>query len=139
MSLVIDSSITLAWLFEDERTDSADAVLDRVIATGASAPSLWRLEVANGLQAALRRGRIDVAFRDASLTDLRALAITIDRETDEQAWGTTLHLADRHRLTLYDASYLELAQRLDLPLATLDQELRCAADTIGVPLFGNLG
>jgi len=136
MSVVIDSSMTLAWFFEDERSAAADAVLSRVAASGAVAPSLWRLEVANALQMAVRRNRIDAVFRDASLADLRALEVTIDAETDRQAWATTLHLAERCRLTLYDAAYLELAQRRGLPLATLDQELRVAGGTLGVTLLG---
>ena len=136
MSLVIDSSITLAWLFEDERSAAADAILSQVTESGAIAPSLWRLEVANALQMAVRRKRIDAAFRDASLADLQELVVSIDPETDRQAWATTLHLAERCRLTLYDAAYLELAQRLGLPLATLDQELRAAGSVLGVTLAG---
>jgi predicted nucleic acid-binding protein len=137
VSLVIDSSITLAWFFEDERSAAADDVLRQVTESGAVAPSLWRLEVANALQAAIRRKRIDAAFRDASITDLRALAVAIDAETDQRAWTTTLQLAERWRLTLYDAAYLELAQRLGLPLATLDQELRTAGQALGITLLGS--
>ena len=137
MSLVLDGSIALAWLFEDERTAPVAAVLQQVTEVGATVPSLWRLEVANALQMAVRRGRIDSAFRHASLGDLAALAIAIDSETDHQAWRTTLHLADRCRLALYDAAYLELAQRLDLPLATLDQELHAAAAALGVTVLGS--
>jgi predicted nucleic acid-binding protein len=135
VSLVIDSSITLAWFFEDERSDAAEAVLHQVAGAGAIVPALWRLEVANGLQMAVRRARIDAAFRDASLADLRALPIAVDPETDHQAWTATLKLADRCRLTLYDAAYLELAQRVSLPLATFDQELRAAAGSVGVTLL----
>ena len=137
MNLVIDSSITLAWFFEDQRSSAADAVLRDVADRGAVAPSLWRLEVANALHSAVRRKRIDTVFRDASLTDLRALMVTIDLETDLHAWATTLQLAERFSLTLYDATYLELAQRLSLPLATLDQELRNAAGPLGVRLLGH--
>jgi len=137
MSLVLDSSMTLAWLFEDENSDQADTVLQQVAESGATVPSLWRLEVANALQMAVRRGRIDTAFRDASLADLAALAIVIDSETDHQAWRTTLHIADSYKLTLYDAAYLEQAQRLNLPLATLDQALCDAAMKMGVTLVGS--
>lgn len=137
MSLVLDSSVTLAWFFEDEGSAATDAVLHRVAESGAVVPSLWRLEVANGLQMAIRRNRIDPAFRDASLADLQALMIAIDSETNHHAWTATLHLADLHRLTLYDAAYLELAQRLGLPLATLDQELCAAANALGVTLLGS--
>ena len=137
MSLVIDSSITLAWFFEDERSAGADAVLRQVAESGAVAPALWKLEVANGLQMAVRRKRIDEAFRDASIADLRALGVVIDAQTDQQAWSTTLQLADRWRLTLYDAAYLELAQRLSLPLATLDKELRAAGTALGLSVLGD--
>ena len=115
---------------------AADDVLRQVTETGAVAPSLWRLEVANALQAAIRRKRIDAAFRDASIADLRLLKVVIDGEADHRAWTTTLELAERWRLTLYDAAYLELAQRLGLPLATLDQELRVAAEALGLTLQG---
>jgi predicted nucleic acid-binding protein len=99
-------------------------------------PSLWRLETANGLQVAIRRKRIDGAFRDHALIHLARLPITIDPETDVQAWTATLQLADRFQLTLYDAAYLELAQRRTLPLATLDSALRPAAEALGLPLLG---
>jgi predicted nucleic acid-binding protein len=136
VSLVIDSSITLSWCFEDERTDVTATLLYRVAETGALVPALWRLEVANGLQVAVRRGRIDVAYRDATIADLRDLAIDVDPETDRRAWSEILQLADRFRLTLYDAAYLELAQRRQLPLASLDNELRAAGQMLGVPLLG---
>ena len=136
MSLVIDSSITLAWFFEDERTAGADAVLRQVTEDGAVAPSLWKLEVANALQMAVKRKRIDEAFRDASIADLQALVVAIDTQTDHQAWTSTLRLAERWRLTLYDAAYLEAAQRLGLPLATLDKELRSAGVALGITLLG---
>ena len=132
MSLVIDSSITLAWFFEDERSDRADNVMRQVVKAGAVVPSLWRLEIANALQSAVRRKRITSVFRDASLADLSSFPIAVDSETDRHAWGTTLTLAERCQLTLYDAAYLELAQRLRLPLASLDQELRAACRALGV-------
>jgi predicted nucleic acid-binding protein len=80
--------------------------------------------VANILEIGGRRGRTDAAFRDAALVDLALLPISLDPETDRQAWGPTIRLAARHRLTLYDAAYLELAKRRALPLATLDRELQ---------------
>jgi predicted nucleic acid-binding protein len=132
VSLVIDSSITLAWFFEDERTERADVVLRQVAKAGAVVPALWRLEIANALQSALRRKRINAAFRDASIADLRSFPIAVDSETDRHAWGTSLTLAERCQLTLYDAAYLELAQRLRLPLASLDQDLRAASRALGV-------
>jgi predicted nucleic acid-binding protein len=137
LSLVLDPSLTLSWYFEDERTSSADAVLDQVVDSGAVVPPLWRIEVLNAFQMGIRRKRIDAAFRDAALARLRALSIAIDPESDMQAWAMTLHLADRFRLTAYDAVYLELAQRKNLPLATFDQELRAAGAALGVALLGS--
>ncbi len=134
MTLVIDSSMTLAWYFEE--TAASMAVLNRVVEEGAVVPALWRLEVLNGLQVALRRGRITVAYRDASLNDLRSLVIAVDPRTNQQAWSATLRLCDRFGLTPYDAAYLELAQRRQLPLATLDGELIRAAQAENVPLVG---
>ena len=138
MSLVIDSSITLAWYFEDEKTSASLAVLDRVVEEGAVVPALWRLEVLNGLQVAVRRGRISIAYRDASLSDLSSLVIAIDPGTNHQAWSATLQLCDRFGLTPYDAAYLEFAQRRRLPLATLDGELVRSAQAENVPLVGSI-
>ena len=136
MSLVLDSSVALAWVYSNETTKPVRRVLDLVTASGAWVPALWRLEIANILEMGVRRGRHDAAFRDATLTDLSSLPIVLDGETDQQAWGATLRLAERHRLTLYDAAYLELALRRTLPLATLDLELRTAAEAEGVKLLG---
>jgi len=136
MSLVLDSSVTLAWLYSDELTDPVRQVFERVTASRAWVPSLWRLEVANSLHMAVRRKRVSAAFRDASLADLALLNIAVDPDTDSFAWSATLRLAERFDLTLYDTAYLELAQRLSLPLASLDQELRAAGTALGVALVG---
>ena len=136
MSVVLDSSATLAWIYGDETTDAIRHVFDRVAEAGAVVPALWRLEVANSLTVAVRRGRIDAEFRRAALGDLALLDITIDRYTDSHAWGETLTLADRFRLTLYDAAYLEVAQRRAVPFATLDKALRAAGASLGVHLLG---
>jgi predicted nucleic acid-binding protein len=136
MSLILDSSVMLAWVYVEETTDAIRQVFDSIAASGAWVPAIWRLEVANVLEAGVRRGRTDAAFRDATLTDLALLPITLDVETHQHAWGATALLATRYRLTLYDAAYLELAQRRRLPLATLDRELRVAAAAEGVSLLG---
>jgi predicted nucleic acid-binding protein len=136
VSLVLDSSATLAWVYKDERSDAIAQVLDQVISMGAWVPSLWRLEVANVLEMSVRRGRVDAAFRDATLADLEFLPIQTDLDTEKHAWQATLRLAERHRLTLYDAAYLELAMRRRLPLATLDRQLRAAASAESVTLLG---
>jgi predicted nucleic acid-binding protein len=136
MSLVIDASLTVSWYFEDETTPATEAILDRVSESGATVPTLWRLEVANAFQSAIRRKRITAAYRDQSLAELTQMPITIDGDTNVYAWTTTLRLAERFALTVYDAAYLELVQRRSLPLATLDSELRKAAAALGVSLLG---
>ena len=85
---------------------------------------------------AVRRKRIDAAFRDSALTQLSRLSIAADPDTDAYAWTVILQLADRFQLTLYDAAYLELAGRRRLPLATLDRELRDASAPLGIALLG---
>ena len=136
MSLVLDSSATLAWVYSAETTEAISDVLARVIESGAWVPALWRLEIANVLEMGVRKGRTDAAFRDAALADLAERLISVDPETDRHAWGATVKLAARHRLTLYDAAYLELARRRSLPLATLDAELRVAAAAEDIILIG---
>jgi predicted nucleic acid-binding protein len=136
VSLVLDSSAALAWIFGDETTDAISAVFNQVARQGAVVPALWRLEVANSLTMAMRRNRIDSAFRRAALADLAVIDIRTDQNTDSRAWLATLDLADRFRLTLYDAAYLELAQRRMLPLARLDRDLRQAATALGMTLLG---
>lgn len=136
MSLVLDSSVTLAWIHADELTGAVRAAFDQVSEAGAWVPSLWRLEVANVLEMGVRRKKHTADFRDATLADLAALTIRLDPETDRHAWGATVRLATTHGLTTYDAAYLELALRRDLPLATLDKDLRTAARAEGVVLLG---
>ena len=138
MSLVLDASLTLSWYFEDERTPAIDAVLDQVVASGAVVPSLWRMEVANGFQMAIRRNRIDRDFCDRAIRHLGLLPIVVDPETDTYVWTATLRLADRFGLTVYDAVYLELAQRRGLPLASLDKELSAAGQALGVSTQGRM-
>jgi predicted nucleic acid-binding protein len=137
MSMVLDSSATLAWVYSDEITEPIRHVFNLISENGAWVPGLWKIEVANILEIGARRGRHDAAFRDATLADLALLPISVDTETDRQAWGATLQLAERHHLTLYDAAYLELALRRGLPLASLDAELRGAAQAEGVVVLGS--
>lgn len=135
MSLVLDSSVTIAWIYNEETTAGVREVLNQVADYGAWVPALWRLEVGNILEMGVRRKRHDAAFRDATLNDLLLLPIHVDPETDQRAWGPILRLAERHRLTLYDAAYLELAQRRRFPLATLDGDLRRAATAERITLW----
>ena len=130
--LAVDASIALTWCFEDEVTEATEAIGTRVDSEGAVVPNLWRLEVANALLLAERRGRLKRSDMEQRLELLAALPITIDGDTASHAWTDTLLLARAERLTLYDAAYLELAVRRDVELATLDRELRRAARKMGV-------
>jgi predicted nucleic acid-binding protein len=136
VSFVVDNSVALAWCFEDEQTQPVMDLLDRVAQTGAVAPSLWPLEALNGLLMAERKKRLDGKRRQRLAGFLRGLPVTLDPETADQAWTATARLAERHRLTLYDAAYLELAQRRKLPLATLDVDLIKAGKALGMTLLG---
>ena len=135
MTLVLDASMTIAWLFDDERTEAAHAVMRRVVAEGAIVPSLWRLEVANVLRNAERRGRCNEAYVDRSLARLGRLAIKRDEETDDHAWSATRTLAREEDLSLYDAAYLELAIRRRMALASCDKALLAAAARRKVEVF----
>ena len=137
MSLVLDNSVALAWCFEDEQTPSIMSLLDHVVAHGAIAPLLWPLEALNGLLVAERRRRLSTEQRIELAGLLRALPITLDDDTAEKCWEDTLGLAERFRLSVYDATYLELAQRRRLPLASMDRALRSAAGAIGVEVLGD--
>lgn len=136
MSLVLDCSVTLAWIYPNETNDAVRGVFDIIAADGCIVPMLWRLEVVNGLTVAMRRGRISAAFRADALNVLELTPIAVDPETGTHAWTTSLQLADRFSLTLYDATYLELAQRQSLPLASLDTALRAAARAVGLTVLG---
>lgn len=95
MSLVLDGSATLAWIYGDETTEPIRRVFDAVANHGAVVPSPWRLEVANSLTGAMRRGRVDMDFRRDALTDLGFLDVSVDTYTDARAWDASLELADR--------------------------------------------
>jgi predicted nucleic acid-binding protein len=132
---VLDGSVTLVWGFEDEDDTYATAILDRMPDLQAHVPSLWPLEVANALLVGERRGRTTAAHAARFLTILGSFPILVDEETVARAWAETMHRARAHNLSAYDAAYLELAIRLGLPLASLDEKLKAAASAVGVPLF----
>jgi len=134
-ALVVDASVALAWCFEDEASPATDAVLDQVKDEGAIVPSLWHLELGNVLLSAERRGRTIQGGVVARLALMAQLPITIDAETAGRAWREILALARAERLTAYDATYLELAVRRGLPLATKDEALLGAARRVGVPVL----
>ena len=133
--LVLDVSLSCAWCFADEASPAAWAVLERLQAAVAHVPALWVWETGNVLVQAERRGRISPAAIRTFLGLLESLPISIDQPTTTSAWHDTLALARSHRLTTYDAAYLELALRRSLPLASRDRALQAAAQLEGVPLL----
>ena len=135
MTLVLDASLVLASILHDEATDRAQARMREAFGQPVWVPSLWRLEVANVLRNAVRRGRCDTGFADRALAELARLPIAVDPEADGRAWGDTLALSRAEDLTLYDAAYLELAIRLDGALATCDKQLVDAARRRGLEVL----
>ncbi len=133
---VIDASVALAWCFEDEFSEEADAVLDRLEHESALAPAHWPLEVANALRTAEKRGRIGATDLPRLRALLAALPIEIAPIDLAVAIGGVLEAARACDLTAYDAAYLNLAADRALPLATGDVRLRDACSRAGVALFG---
>lgn len=130
-----DASATLPWRFEDEATPWTESLLERILGGEAvSVPAHWPLEVANALLMAQRRGRVTADQIDEFIDDLAALPIVLEEPRRPSEWREVLGLAEKHRLTAYDAAYLDLAKRTGLPLASLDGALRRAARAEGVEL-----
>ena len=136
MSFVLDNSVALTWCFEEERTPATAGLLDQVGEAGAVTPMLWPFEALNGLLVAERRGRLNADRRQRLAGFLSALPIKLDEETADRVWTDISRLAERFRLSSYDAAYLELAQRRQLPLASLDRDLRNAAAALGLTVLG---
>lgn len=128
---VLDSSVTLAWVLRDEQSARADTTLEQVASIGGVAPALWWVEVRNVLVIAERRGRLTQEDTAVALQALDALGIHLDHAPDNTS---LFRLARAHRLSAYDALYLELAIRQQRPLATLDHKLRAAAQAEGIAL-----
>jgi predicted nucleic acid-binding protein len=136
--IVLDASVTLAWCFVDEQSTYSLTVLER-LQTGdhAVVPAFWSVEVLNTLLVGEKRRRITAEQTQMFLRDLRALAPVIDYASLDSVIGIVQTISRDHRLTPYDALYVELALRLGYPLATLDQAQRDAARSLGVALFLN--
>jgi predicted nucleic acid-binding protein len=132
---VLDCSVTMAWCFEDEADPRAQSTLAAMIAQEALVPGHWPLEVANVLAIAERRKRIAAAQIARFLEILASLPIVVDDQTANKAFGDVLALARTHRLTAYDAAYLELALRTGRPLASLDALLNKTAVELGIAMF----
>ena len=135
-AFVVDCSMAMAWLFHDEATPKTTALLDRLAIEKALVPAWWFIEITNVLAMAERKGRISPIQSDGFIADLSKLGIERDDEAPDRAFTNLLPLCRAHRLTSYDAIYLELAIRRSLPLATLDDDLRKTAKKLGIDLLG---
>jgi predicted nucleic acid-binding protein len=134
MPFVVDASVSLAWFFDEEEHNLiASNVLARMLKEEALVPPLWWFEVRNALLVSERAGRSSEERTAATLLQLAALPVNVDREPDE---ATIYGLSRRHNLTFYDAAYLELAQRNAVGIATFDRALVRAARAEQVPLIG---
>lgn len=134
MSLVVDASVAVSWCLRDDFGPVTGELLKRVDREGGFAPTIWQYEVVNALILAERRNRISGDEVSTCIDFLSSLPIAFDTGY----WSTHVpgvaEIAQRFRLTIYDASYLELANRREMPLATLDRRLREAAGLMGVPV-----
>ncbi len=129
-SFVVDNSVVMSWCFQDQANEYADSILRRLVDTTAYAPSIWPLEVVNVLLAAERRGYISEADSVRFINLLSQLPIVVHQEGPGKGLKDLLALARAHDLSSYDASYLDLAMKRGLPLATLDMKLRRAAKAV---------
>jgi predicted nucleic acid-binding protein len=132
---VVDTSIVMSWCFEDEENSYAEAVLESLESAQAFVPAIWPLEVGNVLLVAERKKRLSQTAVVRFLSLLDGLPITVEQETRDRMLKEIVSLAREHGLSTYDASYLDLAMRLDLPLATQDTFLAKAAKKSKVPAF----
>ena len=134
MSFVLDTSVTMAWLFEDEASPKTESILNRLEAEDAVAPTLWIYEVGNVLLMAERRKRITEAQGKRFTTLLEALPIRVSEPNSRHLWSNAVTVAREHGLSVYDASYLDLAMQEGIALATRDKALIRAAKKSGVRL-----
>lgn len=135
MSFVLDASITLAWAFTDETSPYAEAVFDRIGSDSALVPPVWWLEVMNTLLVGERRQRLTSAQSAHFVEVLASLPIAVETDSGGATPGGLLSFSRDLGLTVYDASYVNLALNRDLPLATLDARMRAAAQRAGARLI----
>jgi predicted nucleic acid-binding protein len=132
---VVDNSVVMAWCFEDESSNYADQVLERLALSQGFVPAIWPLEVCNMLLVAEKKNRIGEADSIRFIELLNQLPIIVEQESPERMTREIFALARTHNVSSYDASYLDLAMRKGLPIATLDKNLSDAARRSNVPLL----
>lgn len=133
-SFVLDCSVTMTWCFDDESNDATVEILESLNDSTAIVPSIWPLEVANVLLIAGRKNRITEVQSARFVDALSSLPIVVDQTTTSRAMHSVFLLARKADLTIYDAAYLELAIREEVPLMTLDDKLIKAAKKFGIPV-----
>jgi len=136
VSLVLDTSVAVSWIFGDAATTGGNALLDRVAESGAFAPRLLWYEFTNVIAGAAKRGRVSAADAIDAFAFFGRLPVLFDDRGERVLQPLWFALAQRHGLSAYDASYLELALRLSLPLATRDKALAAAARAEGLTVWG---
>jgi len=134
-SFVIDTSVVMTWCFKDEVSQYADSILDSLEHFTAIAPSIWPLEVGNVLLVAERKDRLSEAASIRFVALLSELPISVDQEPPERMTKEIFALAREHKLSTYDASYLDLAMKKGIPIATLDNRLISAAKRSNVSIM----
>ncbi|MDX9972995.1 MAG: type II toxin-antitoxin system VapC family toxin [FCB group bacterium] len=132
---VIDNSVVMAWCFEDEVSEYADSVLESLETAEAVVPAIWPLEVGNVLLVAERKRRLSKADVSRILELVGHLPISVEQESPARMLTEIIGLARDLTLSTYDASYLDLAMRSGLPIATQDCVLMKAAKECHVPIF----
>ncbi len=132
IAFVVDASVTVAWAFRETANAYATGVLQQLSRVEATAPSVWPFQVANALLIAQHKGRLTVPECEYFLGLLGQLPIHVEYEPPDHVWDQVLALAQHYHLSAYEASYLDLAMRLTLPLATQNATLRQAAEELGL-------
>jgi predicted nucleic acid-binding protein len=139
MQFVLDCSVAISWCLVDENDEYANAILAMMPDCEAYVPGIWSLEIANTLLVAERRNRMTAEQSELAIDLLQSLLIYVDKDTDKNALSSTLVLGRQEGIAAYDAAYLELALRLGLPIATLDNRLAEGATRCGVELVVVVG
>ncbi len=132
---VLDNSVVMAWCFRDETSPYSEVVLSKMENLQALTPAIWPLELVNVLCVAQRKKRLIKAEAKRFITLVKSLPIRVEHHSPEEVFSSIFDIAVSQKLSSYDASYLELAVRESVPIATLDESLRRAARRCGVPVL----
>ncbi|HSX20498.1 MAG TPA: type II toxin-antitoxin system VapC family toxin [Gammaproteobacteria bacterium] len=132
---VLDCSVAAAWCFEDEFTSHAQDIFNLLNTMKAVVPNIWPLEISNVLCMAERHGRISADKCNSFLDIISSLAIELDMGHTSIFNNKIINLTRHHMITAYDAAYLELALRYNVPLASFDKKLCAVAKKEGIKVL----